>query len=60
MWSAEPIGDVHFTAVNGYTEWQVGKSPYIYSDNKLYIVAMLCPRICEKNISLLRGTYNGS
>ena len=33
-----------------------GQVPYIYSDNKLYIVAMLC-YICEKNIS---GTYNGS
>ena len=43
--------------VNTYTEWRVGKSHiyiYIYGDNKLYIVAMLC-YICEKNIFLCLG-----
>ena len=47
---------VTFTSllVNTYTEWRVGKSHIIYSDNKLYIVAMLC-YICEKNIFLCLG-----
>ena len=40
--------------VNTYTRVASGQVSYIYSDNKLYIVAMLC-YICEKNIFLCLG-----